>query len=77
MHAPKCYYLQHFEACMFPNAIIYSTSQLHDADILLFARHSIRLFVVPSQYRRSSSGACEMCVLTGTAGEMCVLKPFS
>ena len=50
MYVPKCYYLQHFEACMCQNAIIYSTSEPHDADLLLFARHSIRLFVVPSQY---------------------------
>ena len=50
MHVPKCYYLHHFEARMSQNAIIYSTSEPHDADILLFARHCIRLFVVPSQY---------------------------
>ena len=50
MHVPKCYYLQHFEARMCQNAFIYGTSEPHDADILLFARHSIRLFVVPSQY---------------------------
>ena len=50
MHVPKCYYLQHFEACMCQNAIIYSTSEPHDADLLLFAMHSIRLLLVPSQY---------------------------
>ena len=30
-----------------------------------------------AEYRRSPSGAREMCVPTGPAGEMCVPKPFS
>ena len=30
-----------------------------------------------AEYRRSLSGAREMCVPTGPAGEMCVPKPFS
>ena len=47
---------------MSQNAIIYSMLELHDADILLLARHSIRLLPVPSQYRRSPSGAHEICV---------------
>ena len=35
---------------MSQNAIIYNTLEPQDADILLFARHSIRLLPVPSQY---------------------------
>ncbi len=50
MHVPKCYYLQHSGARVCQNPIIYSMLEPQDADILLFARHSIRLFVVPSQY---------------------------
>ena len=30
-----------------------------------------------AEYRRSPSGAHEMCLPTGPAGEMCVPKPFS
>ena len=61
---------------MSQNAIIYTTLEPQDADILLFVRHSIRLLPVPSQYRRSQSGAREMRVPTGPAGEMSVPKPF-
>ena len=57
MLVPKCYYLYNFEACMFQNAIIYNTLEPHDADLLLFARHSIRLLPVPSQYM-CAEGPC-------------------
>mgnify|MGYP001288783482 CR=1 FL=1 len=41
---------------MSPNAIIYNMLEPHDADILLFARHSIRLLLVPSQYEPVCQG---------------------
>ena len=50
IHAPECCKLQHSGAWMSQNAIIYITFEPHEADILLFARHSIRLLLVPSQY---------------------------
>ena len=48
MHASKCYDLQHFEACMCQNAIIYITLKHACAKMLLFT--ALRSLMMPISY---------------------------